>query len=151
MKPWIAILLLAAGLGACEEPKQPAPPAPGPGDPVAETVRPETEAPFTESFSFPGGTVQRLGEVMISVGTGMAKSKKGSDRLMAERAAYLIAVRNAGLYLAGVRVNSQGQLTATTGGAIPRHLRVTDFRQTHAALDPKTLTATVTVEIRLGK
>ena len=173
MKRWTAIILLAAGLGACDEPNQPAPPEPMPSDPVAETVPPKTTAPVSPkpaehkphwvgkaqpcrtapetAHPFPGGAVQHRGDVLTSIANGIAKSKKASDRLMAERAAYLVAIRNAGLYLAGVRVDSNGQLTPATGDAIPKHLRVTDFQQTAATFDPAALTATVTVEIQLAK
>jgi hypothetical protein len=69
---------------------------------------------------------------------------------MAKRAAYLVAVRNAGLFMSGLRVDDKG-CTRNCGHRIQvTEVRVSDFREVDSSFDPATKTAKVTIEIRAG-
>ncbi|MBS3821326.1 MAG: hypothetical protein KGY81_06145, partial [Phycisphaerae bacterium] len=59
--------------------------------------------------AFPGGMVYQSDGKVISVAMGLAPKGHPRAALMAKRAAYLVAVRNAGLYLAGWQCDADGR------------------------------------------
>ena len=98
---------------------------------------------------FPGGVVWRAGDRVLSAAKGLAPARHAKAELMAKRAAYLVAVRNAGLYLAGWRSDAQGRLQQGSG-TVSADLHVTHFREVSSTYDAKTRTATAVVEVRLN-
>ena len=146
--------LLAAGAWGCEEFSfNDSPPTTTPDGRAAMHVESESSPKPAEppEEKYPGGEVRRVGRKVISVGHGRATGTSPQQKLMARRAAYLIAVRNAGLYLSGLRAGEDGRLLPTKDGAIRASLTVRDFRETASIFDEKTRTATVTIEITIPK
>ena len=153
MMHWIWMVLLACVTG-CSEMETSVPPRAVPSAGAARPVafnaprNPRPAAPIVATY--PGGTVQRVGNVLRSEAMGRARGNSPRDRLMARRAAYLIAVRNAGLFLAGLRSDPGGQLRPGANGTLHANLTVRNFREVASRFDPDTRTAWVTIEVDLA-
>jgi hypothetical protein len=143
--PAALLLTIATALPLWARPKdQPrVDPDPQPAPKARPARRPEVTI-------YPGGKVWRQGRRVLSRGMGLARGTRPQDRLMAQRAAYLVAVRNAGLYLAGYDADDAGRLRRGQR-TIQADLHVTNFREVESTWDPATRTATVTVEVRLPR
>jgi hypothetical protein len=151
----LTILMIAAvNVLACEDttttrsapPELPRPAKQESPTPPAVEAEPSVQM---EAAVYPGGKVHRQNSVVISTGCGRAKSTAPKDILMAKRAAYLVAVRNAGLFLSGIRVGRDGKLSNGSGGRLSAQMTVRDFKEISSSFDPKTRTATTTVEFKL--
>jgi hypothetical protein len=148
------VMIAAANVLACKDTAvtRPAPPElPRPAKQESPTPPPVKVGPSVqmETAVYPGGKVHRQNGIVISTGCGRAKSTAPRDILMAKRAAYLVAVRNAGLFLSGIRFGRDGKLSDGSGGRLAAQMIVRDFKEISSSFDPKTRTATATVELKL--
>lgn len=144
---WILIFALGAFGTGCADLHTP-PAASTPPAPVA--AAPARPAPATPAEArYPGGTVTLRGNVLRSSGMGRASGTGPRHKLLAQRAAYLVAVRNAGLFLGGLRSDEAGRLSRHPDRQIEARLTVRNFREVSRVFDPASRTAHVTVEVDL--
>lgn len=144
--PLALMLTIATALPLWARPKEQ--PRVDPDPAPAPQRRPHRDR--ADATIYPGGKVWRQGRRVLSRGRGQARGTRPQDRLLARRAAYLVAVRNAGLYLAGYDADDAGRLRRGQR-TIQADLHVKNFREVESSWDPATRTATVTVEVRLPR
>lgn len=102
-----------------------------------------------ETVHYPGGMVDRRGNLLISTATVPVAGAGPVEVAKAKRAAYVVATRNAGWYLAGVRVGEDGRLrTAENRRAARVSLRGTRERESSYDKSAQRVTAVVEVEFR---
>ena len=147
LRIYVTLLLAIVCTHCSEEPRRAVQVDPEPVRPVPK--RRAAPAPIT--VDYPGGQVTCSRGVIRSVGMGKARGAGPRDALMARRAAYLVAVRNAGLFMAGLRVDDEGRTRDDGRRMKVADVKVSDFREVDSSFDPNTRTAKVTIEIRSAK
>ncbi|MBN2561572.1 MAG: hypothetical protein JXQ75_11640 [Phycisphaerae bacterium] len=111
IRRWIAGVLLTIVLGAGVKA--------GADEPDAGDVLPSGFTPHLRSVS--GGQVDWANGCIIAEGTGNAHGRTNQDRLMAKRAATVVAARNALAVAMGVQVDGDGRFADVRDGEV--HLR----------------------------
>ncbi len=148
----IPVLLMIIFTGCSDRPQSTVRMDPRPSPEVRKKpVRARRESNTPVSAAYPGGLVTFDNNVIRSVGTGRSSGNSPQNRLAAMRAAYLIAIRNAGLFMSGLRVDANGHARDVGQRMLVANVRVSDFREVDSSFDPATGTAKVTIEIRTEK
>lgn len=150
----IFVLAALAELAWAEGPK--APPLPASQPAVASTSQPATQPaaldPQTvlKALGARGGDVKPLvekidgGEIdwtkgeLRAIGAAKLGGHQGKDFAMAQRAARLVAARNAILLMSGIRVGPGGRFQNVKEGQISIDAVLQDFKETDSDYDPKT-------------
>lgn len=155
-------LLLAVGLGqlAAQNPPAASAPASGPAETatgpaaatqgtswLAEILKAHKIKPLLEPI--PGGEIDWTNGVVYGVGIGKMRAMTSKELLMAQRAARLVALRNAVLLEAGIRTGPGGRFKDVREGQIDFEAIVNDFQEVQSDYDVKTNSAVSKVKIPL--
>jgi hypothetical protein len=123
---------------------QPTPVGTYDGPALLKKLRADEVKPLVESI--PGGQIDWTQGEVRAIGTGKLAGKQSRDFLMAQRAARILAIRNAVLMMSGIRAGPGGRFSVAEG-QINVEAVVKDFKETSSDYDPKTETVTSTVAV----
>jgi len=151
---WIGMLLfVAVGLLAKEPATKPAKQTEPTSQPASVYVELREKAldagfkPLVEKRR--GGGIDWTEAVVFAKGEGKATGDSAQAIALAKQAARTVAMRNAALLTAGIRVDAKGRFLDIKDEQIASHVFVKDAKVLSEVYDPPSRTATVRVEVPL--